>query len=350
MSVMTVMGPVEVETLGVTTIHEHLLFDGSWNYTPSADPVIREMAESPLRMDTIGYALKFGYAHLDNSHRLDIDEAIEEVTYFKLAGGRTVVDQSPPGLGRDPKALRKIAQTTGLNIIMGGGYYEEKRHPDSLKERSVQDIAQELIREITVGVDDTGVRMGIIGEIGTGDPVTAGEEKVLRASAIAQASTGIPLSIHHNIWGLHGPGVLAIAKEEGADLRHTLLSHVDLDARCDLSYYEEVASTGAYLGFDTFGQTDAYQYKNIQRPGQVYPTDYQRAENVARVVEAGYLDQVVLAMDLCTKTQVKRYGGFGYDHLLDCVVPMLNTVGLNNQQIKVILVDNPARLLDSLEV
>ena len=283
MSVMTVTGPVEVETLGVTTIHEHLYFDGSWIYSPSDDPDTRKMAESPLNMSTLGWARKVGYGHLDNSHRLDLNEAIEEIARFKLAGGHTVVDQTPPALGRDPVALRKIAEATGLNIIMGGGYYEERRHPDYLKDRTVDDITKELVREITIGAGDTGVRMGIIGEIGTGHLFTPAEEKVLRGAAIAQASTGIPLSIHHNIWGRHGPKVLSIAKEEGADLNHTLISHVDLDARCDLSYYEAIASTGAYLGFDTFGQTDAYQYKNIQRPGRVYPTDYERAENVATV-------------------------------------------------------------------
>ena len=350
MSVMTVTGPVEAKTLGVTTIHEHLIFDGSWNYEPSDDPEIRKMAESPLRMDTVGWARKFGYRHLDNCKRLDVDESIQEITYFKSAGGRTVVDQTPAATCRDPKALRKIADATGLNIIMGGGYYVQSAHPESLKERNVKDIADELIREITVGVDDTGIRMGIIGEIGTDDPFSSAEEKVLRASAIAQASTGTPLSVHHNIWGRHGPRILDIAKEEGADLKHTLIAHVDLDARCDLSYYEEIASRGAYLGFDTFGQTDAYQYKNIQRPGRVYATDYEKAENVAKVVEAGYLERIVLAMDLAVKTQVKRYGGFGYDHLLDCVVPMFNAVGLTDEQIKVMLVDNPARFLDNAEI
>jgi len=347
MSVMTVMGPMSAKELGVTTIHEHIYFDGSWHYKPSDDPDIRQMAESPLRMDTIGWARKVGYGHLDNSHRLDLKEALDEIKRFKLSGGDTVVDQTPPGLGRDPKALREIAAATGLNIIMGGGYYVQERHPEYLKERTIDDIADRLIKEITVGVDDSGIRMGIIGEIGTGDPFTLGEEKVLRGSARAQASTGIPLSIHHSIWGRHGPRVLDIAREEGADLKHTVLCHVDLDARCDLSYFEEVASTGAYLGFDTFGQTDIYQYSDRQRPGRVYPTDYERAENLAKVVEAGYLDQVVLAMDLCTKNQLRRYGGFGYDHLLDSVVPIFKAVGLNEEQIKVMLVDNPANFLDS---
>ena len=347
MSVMTVTGPVPVESLGTTTIHEHLFFDGSWLYRPPDDPELRAIAESPLRMETLGWARKVGYGHLDNSRRLDLEEAIEEIRYFKLAGGQTVVDQTPPGLGRDPEALRKIAQETGLNIVMGGGYYVEARHPASLKERTVEDIAEELITEITVGVGGNGIRMGIIGEIGTGDPFTSEEEKVVRGAARAQASTGVALSIHHSIWGRHGPRVLAVAREEGADMRHTLLCHNDLDARCELSYYEEIASTGAYLGIDTFGQTDVYQYSDRQRPGRVYPTDYERAEKVAMLVEAGLLNQIVLAMDLVSKIQLRRFGGFGYDHLLTSIVPILKATGLSDDQIKVMLVDNPARFLDS---
>lgn len=342
---MTVTGPVPIQELGITTIHEHLLFDASWLYRPPAEPSLWPIAEGPLRLETLGWARKFGYAHRENSMRLNLDEAMEEIRYFKWAGGQTVVDQTPWGLGRDPRALRAIARETGLNIVMGCGYYVETRHPASLKERSVEDIAAELVAELTVGVGDTGVRAGIIGEIGTSEAFTSEEEKVLRAAARAQASTSVALSIHHAIWGRHAPRALAIAESEGADLRRTLICHVDLDARCELAYYEEIAATGAFLGFDTFGQVDVYQYGGRQKPGRVYPTDYERAEKVAAVVEAGYLSQIVLGMDLLTKVQLRRYGGFGYDHLLTSVVPNLKALGLNDRQLNVLLVDNPARLL-----
>jgi phosphotriesterase-related protein len=345
-AVTTVTGPVPAEHLGVTTIHEHLLFDASWIHRPPADPSLWEISEAPLRMETLGWARKFGYDHRDNAERLDVDEAIEEIGFFKRAGGRTVVDQTPSwGLGRDPRALRAIARATGLNVVMGCGYYEERRHPASLRERGVEEIAAELIAELTIGVGETGVRAGIIGEIGTSERFTAEEEKVLRAAARAQAATGVALSIHHGVWGRHAPRALAIAKSEGADPRRTLICHVDLDARCELAYYEEIAATGAYLGFDTFGQVEIYQYGGRQRPGRVYPTDYERAEKVAALVEAGYLRQIVLAQDLLTKVQLRRYGGYGFDHLLLSVVPMFRALGLDERQIQMLLVDNPARLL-----
>ncbi|HEY3109618.1 MAG TPA: phosphotriesterase-related protein, partial [Chloroflexota bacterium] len=165
---MTVTGPVPAGDLGITLIHEHILFNGDWHHQPIVEELSRRaIGESPLRVETLGWARKFGYEHLDNSHRIDPEEAMRELWFFKWAGGQTVVDQTPIGLGRDPVALRAIARGTGLNVVMGCGYYVHERHPANLPQRTVEDIADELIREVTVGVGTTGVRAGIIGEIGT---------------------------------------------------------------------------------------------------------------------------------------------------------------------------------------
>jgi len=346
--VMTVTGPVPREQLGITLIHEHLLFDGDWHHEPLADPARAAIGESPLRMDTIGWARKYGYEHLDNSHRLDVDEAAREAMYFKAAGGQTVVDVTPIGLGRDPEALLAIARATGLNIVMGCGYYVHRRHPPELEERTVEDITAELIEEITVGVDGTGIRAGIIGEIGM-TTITAREEKVLRAAARAQAATGIPLSIHHDIFERNAVRLLEIAREEGADLRRTIVCHMDQDARCEPEYFHAVAGMGAYIGLDTFGHYDFYTYSRDSAwragPRKVFPTDWDRAEIIAALAGAGHLDRVVVAQDVCLKIQLKEYGGFGFDHVLESGVPMWRSVGLTELQISQILVDNPARVL-----
>jgi phosphotriesterase-related protein len=348
MDVMTVTGPVRGSALGPTLIHEHILFagnDGNWRKLPIPPPSRRVIAESPLRMETVGWARKYGYEHRDNSDRLDPEEAMRELDHFKWAGGQSVVDQTPIGLGRDPWALRAIARQTGLNIVMGCGYYVDACHPPELAERSVEEICDELVRDLTVGVGTTGIRAGIIGEIGTGNPVTNGEEKVLRAAARAQAVTGAPLSIHADLWGRHAPRLLEIARAEGADLGRVIICHLDQDARCELDYYEAIAATGAYLGFDTFGHYDFYTYGPRAGPNRVYSTDWDRAEKIAALDQAGYLDRVVVAQDVCFKIQLKRYGGFGFDHVLVSMPPMLRSLGLSESQIRQILVDNPARVL-----
>jgi phosphotriesterase-related protein len=193
------------------------------------------------------------------------------------------------------------------------------------------------------------VRAGIIGEIGTGDPVTAREEKVVRAAARAQSITGAPLSIHHAVWGRHAPKILRICREEGADLSRTIICHVDMDARCPVDYLIEIASTGAYLSFDTFSHYEFYVYSNQfrgrGRRDRIYATDWDRVEQIARVAEAGYLDQVVVAQDVCLKIQLRCWGGFGFDHILDSIVPMFHQIGLTEPQIRQMLVDNARRVL-----
>ena len=347
--VITVTGPIAAEDLGVTLIHEHLLFDGAWHHKPLADPARHAIGEAPLSLATIGWARKYGYDHLDNSHRLDVQEAAEEVRHFASAGGRTVVDVTPIGLGRDPSGLAEIARQTDLNVVMGCGWYVQERHPAEIADRTVEDLFAELVRDITEGVGPDRVRAGIIGEIGTSARVTPDEEKVLRASARAQAATGVPLSIHHDIWGRTGPRVLEIAREEGADLRRTILCHLDLDARCEFDYFQEIAATGAYMGLDTFGHYDFYTYSRFDNwatnPRRVYATDWDRAERIAALAEAGHIDQVVVAQDVCLKVQLKRYGGFGFDHVLESAVPMWRTLGIDDDAVRKILVENPARVL-----
>jgi phosphotriesterase-related protein len=347
-TVMTVTGPVPAEQLGVTLIHEHLLFDGDWHHEPIDDPVRAAIGESPLRMETIGWARKYGYEHLDNSHRLDVAEASREAMYFKEAGGGTIVDVTPIGLGRDPLALLAIARVTGLNVLMGCGYYVHRRHPPELESRTVEDITAQLVQEITVGVDGTGIRAGIIGEIGM-TKLTPREEKVLRAAARAQAATGAPLSIHHDIYERNATRLLEIARAEGADLRRTILCHMDQDARCEPEYFAAVAEMGAYFGLDTFGHYDFYTYSRDPLwkagPRKVFPTDWDRAEWIVALRDAGYLDHITVAQDVCLKIQLKAYGGFGFDHIVESAVPMWRSVGLDETEVRRILVDNPARVL-----
>jgi phosphotriesterase-related protein len=159
----------------------------------------------------------------------------------------------------------------------------------------------------------------------------------------------VPLSIHHDIWGRTGPRVLEIAREEGADLRRTILCHLDLDARCEFEYFDAIAATGAYIGLDTFGHYDFYTYSRFgnwaTNPRRVYATDWDRAERIALLAEAGYLGQIVVAQDVCLKVQLKRYGGFGFDHVLESAVPMWRAIGIDDAGIRQILVDNPARVM-----
>jgi len=188
--VMTVLGPVEPDTLGVTLTHEHLLIDlRVWCEEPE-DEAQKAFVHAPVEMATLGAIRREPFGNLDNCVLDDTALAIEELRRFKTAGGGSVVDCTNNGLGRTPLALAEIAQATGINIVMGSGYYIGRSHPYDMIDRSVEMIADEIESDLMQGVADTGVRSGLIGEIGTSFKVRENEQKVLRAAARAQRRTG----------------------------------------------------------------------------------------------------------------------------------------------------------------
>jgi phosphotriesterase-related protein len=168
--VHSVLGPLAPETLGVTLPHEHVLIDFRVMFAEPAAASDLGRAWQPVGLDNLGWVRQNFNANLDNLRLLDEQVAQDEITLFRRAGGHTVVDPTPRSLGRDPRALARIARGTGLNIVMGSGYYVAAAHPPDMDRRSVEDLARELIADITVGVGDTGVRSGLPGEIGCSWP------------------------------------------------------------------------------------------------------------------------------------------------------------------------------------
>jgi predicted metal-dependent phosphotriesterase family hydrolase len=204
--------------------------------------------------------------------------------------------------------LRRLAQATGLHLIMGSGWYRERLYPGYIQELSTNHLADLLVQEFSAGVDGTGVRPGIIGEIGTERfHITPAEERVFRACARAQREIGATITTH--------------------------TTH--LGERRDAADVIAIAEKGVYVELDHVGQ-----------PASVgWQPEVQRARNVVEIVRAGYLEQVLLSMDTCTKSQLHWFGGQGYDCLLRSFVPLLARESLSQDEIRTILVDNPRRAL-----
>src|SRR5439155_1570928 len=154
------------------------------------------LAYQPVTLSNVGWVRQNFNANLDNLRLLDEQTALDEITLFRRAGGQTVIDPTNASLSRDPLALTRISRATGLNIVMGAGYYVAAAHPADMDTRSEDSIVREIVREVTLGVGDTGVRAGLIGEIGNTWPWTENEKKVVRAAVDAQRQTGAPLMIH----------------------------------------------------------------------------------------------------------------------------------------------------------
>ena len=337
--VQTVLGPIPGEAMGVTLAHEHLLIDFEVMFVEPAEASDKGRAREPVGLANLGWVRQHFNANLDNLRLLDEQVARDEILLFKQAGGRTVIDPTNRSLARDPLALARIARATGLNIVMGAGYYVAAAHPPDMDTRTVEDLAREIAGEVATGVGDTGVRSGLIGEIGCTWPWRDNEKKVVRAAVAAQGETGAPLMIHP---GRHPRAPMEIAEfvaREGGDLRRTIMCHIDRTL-ADLAPVRELAQTGIWLEYDLFGlETSYYPYN----PSFDMPNDGGRMAHVMALLEAGHRDQILMSHDIAYKHSLVKYGGHGYHHLLVNVVPRLRAKGVDDTSLTRLLVENPAR-------
>ncbi len=337
--VQTVLGPIAPETLGITLPHEHLLIDFRVMFVEPAAASDQGRAWAPVSLGNLGWVRQNFNANLDNLRLLDEQTAEDEIRLFKHAGGRTVVDPTPKTLARDPRALARIARATGLNVVMGSGYYVAASHPPDMDRRSVDELTREIIADVTTGVGDTGVRAGLIGEIGTTAPWTDNEKKVLRAAIAAQRATGAPLMIHP---GRHPAMPMELAEfveKEGGDLRRTIMCHL-CRTIADVRAVIDLAQTGIWLEYDLFGLENSYY---PYQPSFDMPNDGGRMAHILALIEAGHRDQILMSHDIAYKTSLVKYGGYGYHHLLVNVVPRLRAKGVDDAGLRRLLVDNPAR-------
>ena len=335
----TVLGPIAGEAMGITLPHEHLLIDFEVMFREPASGAERGLSRQPVSLANLGWVRHHFSSNLDNLQLLDETVARDEALLFKHAGGQTFVDPTNRGLARDPLALARVARATGLNIIMGSGYYVAAAHPPGMDARTVDDIARELVTDLTVGVDGTGVRAGFIGEIGTTWPWTDNEKKVVRAAVAAQRETGAALMIHP---GRHERLPLAIVdfiRKEGADLERTIMCHIERTI-ADRGVLLELAATGVRLEYDLFGlETSYYPYN----PAFDMPNDGERMRQILFLIERGHLAQILMSHDIAYKHCLTKWGGFGYHHLLVNVIPRLRDRGADDRTIQTLLVDNPRR-------
>lgn len=322
MNAMGVLGPIPRDELGITLVHEHLLFDVSDYWSAPSEATRLARSERPVSIETLGDLRFDPFLVRDNLIQGDVDLAVAELTDFAALGGRTIVDASNASMGRDASALQRIARRTGLNVVMGSGYYTEISLGDAFRRRTLDDLTLELVRDVRHGVADTGVRAGIIGEIGTSSPITTSEKTSLRAAARAQVSTGAPLMVHLDGWAREGHAVLDLAEEEGADATRVILCHMNPSCE-DLAYQASLAERGAFIEYDMMGMTYVYS------GGRVCPDDERALRGIRALVQAGYGSRVLLSQDVFLKAMLRRHGGLGYTHVLETLVPIADRAGID---------------------
>lgn len=351
-TVQTVLGPIDAAALGGTMSHVHLTIDILCWHMPYGDPALAKQAEGEFTLANVGKIRRNGLAWRRNLVQDDVELTIREVAEYAKAGGRTLVNVDLPGMGRDVRKLQRIARETGLHVVASTGFYIAACHPPGIADKSVGELADLMVRELTEGIDDTGVRAGNIGEIGLSgmpqDPWQPAEEKVLRAAARAQARTGASLTIHPNAHLLiHGEKpvdhfdlYLDVLEKEGCDLGKLYVSHLGLFP--DVEIPKRLLRRGVgFVSYDHFGHEE---YCEGIGPGRGFTPDKEEVGLVMQMLEAGHADRILLCAEIGWKTCYKANGGWGYSHVYENILPWLEACGATKAQIQQMMVENPRRL------
>jgi phosphotriesterase-related protein len=298
-----VRGDLPANELGFTLCHEHL-------YT---EPAQRLRDGVDLLLD-------------------DEAKAVEELDIYTRAGGGALVDLTVREFGRNPAALRRISEASGVSVIATTGHVSVDYWDGVLdiESMTVSELQEEMSRDLLSGMDGTGIRAGIIKAGSSLDEVTAAEERVLTAAALTQSATGAPITTHTSA-GTMAAEQARILTAAGADPNRVCLGH--LDRRLRYEEFRSLARDGFTLGFDCISK-------------DWYEPDAHRVRMVLRLVDDGLGDRICLSGDLARRSSwVSWGGGPGYSYIPWRFVPWLRREGLEEPAITALTVDNPARLL-----
>jgi phosphotriesterase-related protein len=324
--VQTTAGEVSAADLGLVLMHEHVLINS-----------MREERSTGLLNDEVLMAEELG-AFADAGGGTIVDLTTAELT-SGACGDPTGRYRGVPSTGSDQGAretnhilaLGRLAELSGVNIVLGTGHYRDPFIDTSHIDRFGTDkLADSMVNHLRYGFGETGIRAGIIGEIGADKwRVSAVEERSFRAAARAQLQTGVAISTHAARWPV-GMEQLEILTSEGVDPRRIIIGHCDTVGIPE--YHIDIAKRGAFVQFDTI--RGSIEYDTRRRVGFVMD-----------LVLAGYADQILLSHDVCSRTHLLIAGGNGYTFVPGGFSQELSTAGLELEVLNKILFRNPVRAL-----
>ncbi|WP_079225886.1 phosphotriesterase-related protein [Citrobacter werkmanii] len=289
-----------------------------------------------MSFDPTGYTWVHEHLHIDLSGfknnldcRLDqYDLICQEMKDLRALGVSNIIEMTNRYMGRNPQFMLDLMRDTGINVMACTGYYQDAFFPEHVATRSVEQLAQEMIDEIIIGIDGTELQAGIIAEIGSSEGViTPLEEKVFIAAARAHNETGRPISTHTS-FSTMGLEQLTLLRTYGVDLSRVTVGHCDL--KDNLDNILRMIDLGAYVQFDTIGKNNYYP-------------DEKRIGMLHALRNLGLLNRVMLSMDITRRSHLKANGGNGYDYLLTTFIPQLRQSGFSQADVDTMLRDNPSK-------
>lgn len=315
-TVETVSGPVELDDIGPTLMHEHVFVLNT--------EILQNYGE-----------------YWETEER--IADAVTKLTALYERGVRTIVDPTVIGLGRYLPWVQQVAAQVELNIVAATGLYTYDDVPFFFHHRGVvfdnddEPMVRHFVRDITDGIADTGVRAGIIKCATDVKGPTPGVERVLRACARAHRETGVTITTHTDAGTHRGRDQQRIFAEEGVDPSRVVIGHCGDST--DTDYLRELMDNGSTIGMDRFGLDLLLPFE-------------ERVATVAALCDQGYADRMVLAHDAACfidwfdeGLQPVMAPNWHFTHISDDVLPALRERGVTDDQIDQMLVGNPRRLL-----
>lgn len=334
--VTTVLGPVAPRALGRTLMHEHLICD----LTPPARRGMPE-PEVDITLENI-FDMNCRPGDYRGNYRLhDVARSVREMELFTAAGGGTIVEMTTAGIMPDLPALAEISRRSGVHVVAGAGYYTEAYLDAGTLALPVEALAETMIAEIREGARGTSIRCGIIGEIGCSWPLTPFERRSLEAGARAQRATGAAITIHPGRHPQAPHEILDLLDHAGADLARVVIDHMDRTYRTDAEAVVALARRGCVVEYDFFGIETSANWMGVAD----LPNDWMRLRAIRRLFDAGFASQVVISQDICTRSRLQSLGGHGYAHIMRNVVPLMRDRGFTQEEIDMMLIETPRRLL-----
>lgn len=338
--IQTVTGWIENGCVDKVLPHEHILCDLRKLVAPLDNGIFYDK----VALSNYGALSRNPYAVLDNALLDDRQTAIAEMEGLKKIGFNMVADATTFDFGRDVRFYREITKKTGVHIVAGCGCYVDGSVPEGYKEKTVAEMRQDILNDLLVGIDGTDCKAGMIGEVGSSEEMTEAEYKFIQAAAEAQHETGFGMHIHACLWNREGLTALDHAIACGADATKVCVDHSDV--LLDEGYMLGILDRGAYVEFDNFGKeyyVDRWN-RNLLKGSFAY--DKERVQMIKKLIDRGYVNQILITNDICLKSMLHNYGGWGYDHIGVNILPMMEDYGITPEQINTITRENAIRFLE----
>lgn len=254
------------------------------------------------------------------------EETVKELKKLYQLGVRNIVDVTNIGMGRNIQYVTKMEEDTGIKILQSTGFYKEPFLPEAVYQKSEDELALLMKKEIEQGMDNSGIKAAMIGEIGTSkNSMEPMEQKIFEAAIKVALDTKKPIYTHTTL-GTYALEQAELLTNRGIHPKKIVIGHIDLSG--DLQYIIKVLKTGVFAGFDTIGKNN-------------YFPDTERVRFLVELETLNLLDQIVLSMDLTRKSHLQYSGGLGYAYLFEHFLPMLRAAGMKEESIRKMLIHNP---------